>query len=193
MYKVNPNTWDVEKTVSNFSLGHCNSMTYCKEDGYIHCVSLDDNSTIYRITTDLAYVDSYTLDTSTINGFDRFGAMEYDSSLGQFIFQIRGTQRGYAFYSKDKQLVDIKYTDTIAEAHAYGGFCVSQKNIYQAIFYNDNTSGVAIYNYNGEHLEDLKINNFTDELEEPLFLNGKMYCSACQFNYANFSIWEIIY
>ena len=193
LYKINSTTWDVEKNVSDFSLGHCNSMTYCKEDGYIHCISLDKSSTIYRITTDLVYVDSYNLDTSTISGFDKFGAIDYDSSLKQFILQIRGIQRGYAFYTKDRQLIDIKYTDEITGYHAYGGFCVDQQYIYQVIYYTDGTSGIVIYNYDGALLEEMKINNFTDELEEPLFINGKMYCSACQLNYTNSSIWEITY
>lgn len=191
VYKIDIKTKEKIASVADYSLGHCNSMTYCDYDGYIHCVSLDTVSTIHRITTDLEYVDSY-----EINILDQypestgFGGIDYNAEKEIFTFLIRGSKKGYALFTKNLTFIRIIWVDAI-ECNTYGGVCTDNNFIYQAVWLKDNTSAIAITTWQGEIIEIINISNFGYEIEEPIILNNKFYVSCCESGYRNHSIYEL--
>lgn len=192
LHKINIKTNEIEKTVSNFSLGHCNSMTYCDYDGYIHCVSLNESSTIHRITTDLQYVDSYVVNIiEKYPSFTGFGAIDYNKEREQFIFLIRGDKKGYAIYSKNMNFIRIIWTDTI-ENHAYGGVCTDKNFIYQTVCGTNLEGIIGIFDWHGKLIQTVNINNFTGEIEECMLFKNKLFATANQDNYTNHNLWQLI-
>ena len=189
--KMDINTKEIIKTTNGLNLGHCNSMTYCSYDGYIHCVSLDEESTIHRITTDLEYVDSYKVSIlDKYPQFTGFGAIDYNEKTEQFIFLIRGNKKGYAIFTKNMTFIKIIWCEYV-DSHVYGGICSDNNFIYQAICGNNFEGIISIFNFNGDLIKTIQIENFNGEIEEPFLVKNKMYCSACRHDYTNHDIWEL--
>ena len=189
--KIDIKTGEIVKSVANFSLGHCNSMTYCEYDGYIHCVSLDEVSTIHRITTNLEYVDSYEVGIRNVYpAFTGFGAIDYNSDKEIFIFLIRGDKKGYAIYTKNLTFVKIIWTEYIP-SHAYGGVCSDKNYIYQAIYGNGITAIVGIFDFKGKLVNTIQVPDFPDEIEEVMMVKNRLFCTAAQLNYTDHTIWEL--
>ena len=139
---------------TSYSLGHCNSMTYCSADGYIHCVALDNVGTVHRITTSLEYVDSYTVSLSDIYpSYTGIGALYYNPTRQQFVGLLRGTRKGYVILDSDRNLVDIVWAKKLSGT--YAAVYADENFIYQ-VTYNPNTIGV--FAWNGKHLDTI---NFT--------------------------------
>ena len=189
--KMDINTKEIIKTTNELNLGHCNSKTYCSYDGYIHCVSLDEESTIHRITTDLEYVDSYKVSIlDKYPQFTGFGAIDYNEKTEQFIFLIRGNKKGYAIFTKNMTFIKIIWCEYV-DAHVYGGICTDNNFIYQAICGKNFEGFISIFNFNGDLIKTIQLENFNGEIEEPFLVKNKMYCSACRHDYTNHDIWEL--
>ena len=189
--KMDINTKEIIKTTNELNLGHCNSMTYCSYDGFIHCVALDEEGTIHRITTELEYIDSYKVTIlDKYPQFTGFGAIDYNEKREQFIFLIRGNKKGYAIFTKNMTFVKIIWCEYV-DSHVYGGVCSDNNFIYQAICGNNFEGIISIFNFNGDLIKTIQLENFNGEIEESFLIKNKMYCSACRHDYTNHDIWEL--
>lgn len=139
--KVNVSGWTLVGTVQGHTLGHCNDVTYCDYDGYLHCVDLDDYGTIHRIDTSLNYIDSYTIDISSQYAeYTGVGAISYCPEKQKFVALARGTSKKYIVLSKDRVVESIHDVDI--ESGTYGGVLTDADWVYQM------TSGGNIIKYN---------------------------------------------
>lgn len=155
VYKYNLADGSLVTSVNSYSLGHCNSMTYCPKDGYIYCIGLDTAGTVHRIkASDLSYVDSVTIGLSGVYGaYTGIGAISYNESRDVFVCLIRGTRKGYAILNRNYDLLDIVWTRAFYTMEGYQytpGSCFADDFfIYQVSYlYND----VQIFTYNGDYV-----------------------------------------
>lgn len=192
LYKIDIKTKEIVKTVRSFSLGHCNSMTYCDYDGYIHCVSLDSKSTIHRVTTDLEYIDSYEINILTqYPESTGFGAIDYNKDKEIFTFLIRGDKKGYAIFTKNLTFVKIIWTEKIP-SHVYGGICTDKNFIYQTVCgANDRNAEIGIFTWEGTLVASVNVDSWYGEIEEMFLVGNRMFTTAANFDYTNHEIWEL--
>ena len=158
VYKYSLADGSLVTSVNSYSLGHCNSMTYCPKDGYIYCIALDTAGTVHRIkASDLSYVDSFTVDLSDVySGYTGIGAISYNESRDVFVCLIRGDRKGYAIINRKGDLLNIVWTrkfytvngivSTLASCFADDFF------IYQ-VYYTYN--GIQVFTYNGDYVGNI--------------------------------------
>jgi len=138
-------------------LGHCNDVTYCAYDGYLHCVSLDNYGTINRLDTNLNYIDSYQIDLSDKYAqFSGIGALCYDTTKEQFVYLLRGDNKKYAIYEKDHTTF-VSLNDVTAQEGTYGGIITDDKYVYQAVHVNNNYNYIYRYDWNFNLVEKLQL------------------------------------
>ena len=190
LHKLNIKTNEIVKTVTDFSLGHCNSMTYCDHDGFIHCIALDDSSTVHRITTDLEYVDSYTLNIANkYPAFTSFREIDYNKEKECFILSL-AEKNGYAIYTKNRTFIRVISCITISN-HVYGGLTTDKNFIYQTVCGPNLEPIVGIFDWNGNFITQIQVSNVTGEIEECMILGNKFYATGNQGGYTNHNIWEL--
>lgn len=153
--KYNKDTGELITSVTDYSLGHCNSMTM--KDGVIYCIALDNVGTVHRISaSDLHYIGSSEIDLSGIYAdYTGIGAICYDTEKEEFVTLIRGNKKGYAFFDKNFNFKNILWTDNIEGT--YGSFTVKNGFIYQNI-HGSNAEFIAVITRNGTHVDDIALN-----------------------------------
>ena len=193
VHKIDIEKWTIVKTVTEYSLGHCNSMTYCDYDGYIHCIGLEsynDYKVVHRITTDLEYVDNYTIDISPHYAESTgIGAIDYNPNTEEFTFLIRGNSKGYARYTKNRTFIDIIWTENLGGS-TYAGMSTDNNFIYQSVWYGGNNSSVGIIDKEGNILRNIQVTGMDGEIEETFIYKDKML-AVVNHGYTNHLVYEI--
>lgn len=168
-YDVTDTTATLNKKVYDYSLGHCNSMTY--KDGYIHCVALDNIGTVHRISADdLSYVDSYVVTVPNVPNYSGIGAVTYNDTRKEFAFLIRGNNKGYAIFDENmvyKKTVSIENYDG-----TFGGIDSDENFIYQTIAL---PNVIKVFTWDGDYVADIDVSAVTTEIEESAFIGNNLY------------------
>ena len=181
-------TWTlVGKSSAETPIGHCNGIAYCPDDGYLHCVTLDNVGTIKRVDPDtLAVVDSYVIDLSDkVQNYSGIGNVAYDVTKEKFVFLIYGNDKKYAIYNKSLQFE--KLIDLENYGGTYGGVLTDDKYIYQCYWLGNgitNASKIAVYDWDGTLVKKFEFTNFNNELETITWRNGYiMFNSSAAVTY----------
>ena len=175
LIKVDVSDWSIVATSSGYTLGHCNDITYCGKDGYLHCVSLDNLGTIYRVDTDLVYIDNYVVDLSEeYANYSGVGAITYDAENDEFVYLLRGANKGYAVFDSGHNLKNIYWVEAIQGT--YGGILVDENYIYQVIY---NPNKLEVYDKTSlRHIATVTVTSFSGEPETITWKNGKMLLNS---------------
>ena len=161
-------------------LGHCNGVAYCNYDGYLHCVSLDEYGTIYRVDTNLNYIDSYTIDLSDRYAqFSGIGNIAYDATKEKFVYLLKGDNKKYAIYSKTRVFESLN--DVTAQTGTYGGVLTDDKYIYQAVYRNSNNNFIYRYDWNLNFCQTIKLDT-SGELETLTWIDGLLKYNSSSGN-----------
>lgn len=193
VHKIDIEKWVIVKTVTEYSLGHCNSMTYCDYDGYIHCIGLESYNNykvVHRITTDLEYVDNYTIDISPHYAESTgIGAIDYNPNTEEFTFLIRGDSKGYARYTKNRTFIDIIWTEHLGGS-TYAGMSTDNNFIYQSVWNGGNNNSIGVIDKEGNILRSIQVTGMDGEIEETFIYKDKML-AVVNHGYTNHLVYEI--
>ncbi len=187
VYKYNLSDGTLVTSVNSYSLGHCNSMTYCPKDGYIYCIGLDTAGTVHVIdSTDLSYVGSKAIDLSGVySAYTGIGAISYNASRDVFVCLIRGDRKGYAIVDRKGDLLDLVWTRAFYTMEGYQytpGSCFADDFFIYQVSYLYN--GVQIFTYNGDYVGNVILPSAMYRFEpEDISIEGDyMYISIQQSN-----------
>ena len=202
IYKYNLSDGTLVDSVNSYSLGHCNSMTYCSKDNKIYCIALDTNGqTIHKINTDLTYDSSFTVNlTPFYSASTGVGAISYNAKRNQFVCLIRGTQKGFAIFDTHFNLLDIVWTTSIYNQNnatpTYASIFADDDFIYQVVYA---ISGIYVFTWQGELVGKVQIPDAFDitgssgstsnpELEDLEIVNGYGYINYTEMNTKKISV-----
>ena len=180
VYKIDPTDGTIVSQTKTYSLGHCNGMAYCPIDRYIHCVAMDNLGTIHRIDTSLNYVDSYTINVSSIYpGYTGVGAISYNANRHQFCYLLRGDNKGYIVTDDAHNFENIVWTKHLTGT--YGGIDTDDNFIYQNV-YSTGDDFTAVFAWNGKYVGSFNFGG-NGELEDIAIDGNKIYYSSINGTY----------
>lgn len=189
-------------SVSMDELGHGNDITYNPIDGLLYIIDLDNPNVIHKVTTDLEYVSSVTVNLSGVYaGYTGVGAIDFNVDRNAFVCTLRGTNKGYAIFDPKFVLQDIVWTRF--DGGTYGGIATDADFIYQVAA---SPNEIYVYGFNGKYigrLRDLGKLSVSDgsrwEIESMAITDNVLYVAYNSLSNANttyvdtFDITEKIY
>lgn len=166
IWKVNLETWEVEKSVYGIEIDHGNDMAY---NSKLNQLIVVHNKPNYET---LSFIDPDSLEVvSTLSLPFKMYALSYNETREEYVVGISGA--GYRFFILDKDFNILKEFDSIDTGLVKQGIACDDKYIYFPQNSEDQTvNKIIVHDWEGNYINEIAVKSM-QEIESMFFAQDK--------------------